>query len=238
MSLPVRRLVTVAALGALLTGCAASAQSAVVSAPVDTPAATAAALPVQSAVAPHSITALDRTVTRGKAQYKREVSGGKVRSLLRQVARDPALLRALATSDTATRAYVAQQFPAVWYHWHISRLRIFRGATVITERGVPFTVDGPQMKLRGTNGKNLGTLQISLQDEIGFVRLMHRNYPVNVVVRGVNPADVRSSLPAATYAALPASGTVKLAARTYAVRSFKETAWNNEPVTIWFLAAA
>jgi hypothetical protein len=108
----------------------------------------------------------------------------------------------------------------------------------VTERGVPFVVNGPQVKLRGRNGRVLGTLQVALQDEIGFVRLMHRNYPVDVVVRGTSAADVRSSLPAATHAALPARGTVRLAGRMYAVRSFTETAWNGEPVTIWFLAAA
>jgi hypothetical protein len=181
---------------------------------------------------------LDRTVTRGMAQYAREVSGGKVKSLLHQVAHDRALLRALASSDSAARAYVAQQFPNVWYHWHISRLRIVRGTTVVTERGVPFTVNGPRTKLRGVNGKDLGTLQISIQDEIGFVRLMHRNYPVDVVVRGTTAADVRSSLPAATRATLPASGRVRLAGRTYDVRSFKETAWNGEPITIWLLGPA
>jgi hypothetical protein len=217
MSIPM----TLAALGVLLSaGCGAAPAA---------PVRTATTLPA---------TALDQLVTLGKAQYTREVSGGKVQSLLRQVARDPALLRALATSDSAARAYVAQQFPNVWYHWHISRLRITRGSTIIAERGVPFVVNGPQMTLRAPNGSTLGTLQISLQDEIGFVRLMHRNYPVDVVVRGASAADVRSSLPAATHAALPNSGTVTLAGRGYAVRSFTETAWNGEPVTVWFLAAA
>jgi hypothetical protein len=199
--------------------------------------AAAPAAPVRTATTLPA-TPLDHVVTLGKAQYTREVSGGTVQSLLHQVARDPALLRALATSDSATRAYVARQFPNVWYHWHISRLRITHGSTVVVERGVPFVVTGPQMTLRGPNGRDLGTLQISLQDEIGFVRLMHRNYPVDVVIRGTSAADVRSSLPAATHAALPARGTVKLAGRTYALRSFTETAWNGEPVTIWFLAAA
>jgi hypothetical protein len=177
-------------------------------------------------------------VNAGKAQYVREVSGAKAKSLLHRVAGDPALLRALATSDSAARSYIAHQFPNTWYHWHISRMRITRGSTVVSEVGVPFVVNGPRMTLRGRNGQDLGTLEVSIQDEIGFVRLMHRNYPVDVVVRGTRAADVRSSLPAATRAALPAGGTVTIAGRSYAVRSFGETAWNGEPVTIWFLAAA
>ncbi len=210
---------TAAALGALLvTGCAAAPAP---------PARTATTL---------KATPLDRVVARGKAQYAREVDGARVRSLLRRVARDRQLRRALATSDGTARAYVARRFPDAWYHWHISRLRITRGSTVIAERGVPFVVDGPRVKLRDRRGGDLGTLQVSLQDEIGFVRLMHRNHGVDVVVRGTR--SVRSSLPAATRAALPARGTVTLMGRRYAVRSFTEKAWNNEPVTIWFLAAA
>jgi hypothetical protein len=181
---------------------------------------------------------LDRIVRLGQQQYAREVGGATVNSLLHRVASDPAFLHALGTSDAAARAYVAQQFPNVWYHWHISRLRVVRGSTDVVEIGVPFVVAGPGIPLRGPGGRSLGRLEVSLQDEIGFVRLMHRNYPVDVVVRGTTSASVRSSLPAAANAALPASGTVQLAGRTYDVRSFKETAWNGEPVTIWFLAPA
>jgi hypothetical protein len=199
--------------------------------------ATAPAAPMKSATTLPA-TPLDRVVTLGKAQYTREVSGAKVKSLLHRVARDPGLQRALAISDNAARTYVARQFPNVWYHWHISRIRITRGPTVVAERGVPFAVTGPRMSLRGRDGRYLGTLQVSLQDEIGFVRLMHRNHRVDVVIRGASAADVRSSLPAAAHAALPLRGTVRLAGRRYAVRSFTETAWNDEPVTIWFLAAA
>jgi hypothetical protein len=236
MRIPARRVVGVVALGAVFTtGCAAaSAHPTAVPTRTVAPAMTATPTATAQVARP---TALDRIVTSGKAQYTREVSGGKVRSLLRRVAHDPALLQALATSDAAARAYVARQFPSVWYHWHISRMRITRGSKLVTERGVPFVVDGPQMTLRGANGKALGKLQVSLQDEIGFVRLMHRSHPVDVVVRGTAAADVRSSLPAATHAALPATGTVTIGGRKYAVRSFHETAWSNQPVTIWFLAA-
>jgi hypothetical protein len=225
MSIRSARLVAVAALAAVLAGCAASAQSA----PLPAPRTVVVAAPANPQ--------LDRIVRLGQQQYAREVGGATVNSLLHQVARDPAFLKALGTSDAAARAYVARQFPNVWYHWHISRLRVVRGSTDVVETGVPFVVAGPGVSLRGPGGRSLGRLEVSLQDEIGFVRLMHRNYPVDVVVRGTTSASVRSSLPAATNAALPANGRVQLAGRTYDVRSFKETAWNGEPVTIWFLAA-
>jgi hypothetical protein len=92
-----------------------------------------------------------------------------------------------------------------------------------------------QMTLRGTGGHALGTLQVSIQDEIGFVRFMHRNYPVDIVVRGQGPAHVRSSLPAAAQANLPSRGPVTISGRRYVVRSLHEVALAGEPVTAWVL---
>jgi hypothetical protein len=91
------------------------------------------------------------------------------------------------------------------------------------------------MTLRDSHGRSLGTLQVSIQDEIGFVRYMHRNYPVDVVVRGRGAAHVRSSLPAAQNAHLPAAGAVTLAGKRYQVGSFAAKALGGEPVTAWIL---
>jgi hypothetical protein len=91
------------------------------------------------------------------------------------------------------------------------------------------------MTLRGPGGRNLGTLQVSIQDEIGFVRLIHRHNPVDVVVRGLRGGQVETSLPAAARVRLPSSGTVTIAGRRYRVISFREIAWNNAPVAVSIL---
>jgi hypothetical protein len=80
-----------------------------------------------------------------------------------------------------------------------------------------------------------GTLQLAIQDEIGFVRFMHRNYGVDVVVRGRVPGHVRTSLPAAASASLPAAGSVRIAGQRYRVTSFRDHAWDGEPVTVSIL---
>jgi pyruvate/2-oxoglutarate dehydrogenase complex dihydrolipoamide acyltransferase (E2) component len=252
-----RRVVVAAAIAVLLSGCATSAASVPAQHAAATPAAAAAASPAAAtpppaattpataatpaptaaaAASPPRIAALDRVTAMGRRQYTAEVGGRKAKLLLRRVGHDPALLRALQSSDpNATRAYVAREFP-IWYHWHISRLRIVQGGRVVVEVGVPFVVAPSQMTLHGAGGRAIGTLQTSIQDEIGFVRLIHRHHPVHVVVRGRTAGHVRSSLPAAAHAQLPPSGPVTIAGRRYQVRSFHETAWNNEPVTIWMLA--
>jgi hypothetical protein len=59
---------------------------------------------------------------------------------------------------------------------------------------------------------------------------------VFAVVRG--GGQVRTLLPAAAQARLPARGQVTLAGRRYAVRSFRERAWGGVPVTVWILLPA
>jgi hypothetical protein len=193
-------------------------------------AAAGAALPAAAGAAtPADVTAIARR------QYSLETHGGAAFAALHRVARDPTLLALLRTGNTtATRAYVAREFAAVWYHLHVSRVRVLRGARIVAETGVAFTVAPAQMALRA-GGRVVGTLQVSIQDEIGFVRFMHRNYGVEVVVRGRVPGHVRTSLPAAANVSLPAAGSVRVAGVRFRVSSFPERAWNGEPVTVSIL---
>jgi hypothetical protein len=171
-----------------------------------------------------------------RRQYSTEIHGGAAFAALHRVGRDPVLLRTLQSGNlSATRAYVQRQFQAAWYHLHVSRMRILQGSRVVVETGVPFVVAPVQMTLHGPGGRTLGTLQVSIQDEIGFVRLMHRHHPVDVVVRGQRPGHVRGSLPAATQVKLPSTGSVTIAGQRYRVTSFHQKAWDNEPVTVSIL---
>jgi hypothetical protein len=201
------------------------------------PPATPAA-PARSA-AFTSVAPVDRLTAVARRCYAVEVHGGVTIGTAYRVARDPTLLRTLQSGNAAsTRAYVQRQFSAVWYHWHVSRMAIRKGSAVVAETGVPFAVAPSQVTLRSSGGRTLGTLDVSVQDVVGFVRFMHRNYPVDVVVRGRGAAHVRSSLPAAAHATLPSRGPVTLSGRRYVVRSFPEIAWGGEPVTVWILAKA
>jgi hypothetical protein len=232
------RIVAGVALLGLVSGCAASAAT-----PPAPSAGTAAATGVTAAgttaattAATTRGTAIDGLTATAKRRYSIETHGGVVFGTLHRVGRDPGLRQALASGSTATlRAYVNRVFPSTWYHWHVSRVRIVKGSKILVDAGVPFVVAPAQMTLKSSTGRTLGQLQVSIQDVIGYVRYMHRNYPVDVVVRGQGAAHVRSSLPAATNAKLPSSGSVTLSGRKYQVRSFHETALGAEPVTVWIL---
>jgi hypothetical protein len=233
------------ALAGLTSGCAASA-AAPAAQPAATPSPSAVAATTPSKVpAPHvaataapkaHMSAIDRLTKVAARRYRIEAHGGIAFGTMHRVARDPVLLRTLRSGNvTALRAYVRQQYQPVWYHWHVSRIRILKGSRVLADAGVPFVVAPVHMTLRGPGGRALGTLEVSIQDEIGFVRFMHRNYPLDIVVRGRGPAHVRTSLPPAAHAKLPSYGATTIAGRRYVVRSFHETALAKEPVTVWIL---
>jgi hypothetical protein len=236
-STPARRAIVAALIALPFVGYAATA----VTLPPTTPAApppTTTAAPVQASSAPRASanTSIDHLTAVARQRYAIEVGGGQAHATLRRVARDPALLAALRSGDlTRVRAYVRREFDRVWYHWHVSRMRIYRGSSMVVDAGVPFVVAPSQMTLRDSRGGSLGGLQVSIQDVIGFVRYMHRNYPVDVVVRGSGSAHVRTSLPAALTVRLPDSGTATVAGRRYQVRTFMQTALGNEPVKVWIL---
>jgi hypothetical protein len=229
---PLARRALVCALLALpVAGCAAG----VATPPLPGPASASVAQAGRKPAAP-ATTSIDHLTTVAKHRYAVEVGGSQARATLRRVARDPALRDALRSGDrTRVRAYARREFRRVWYHWHVSRLRILRGTSMLVDVGVPFVVAPARMALHDPRGGSLGTLQVSIQDVIGFVRYMHRNYPVDVVVRGRGAAHVRTSLPAALTARLPGSGTATVAGRRYQVRSFGQTALGGEPVKVWIL---
>jgi hypothetical protein len=232
-SKPLKRAAVAVALIALpIVGCAGSAAS--------LPAATSAqkTVPRQTATtaAAHSTSTIAHLTKVAKRRYAMEVGGGQAKGTLHRVARDKALISALQSGDQARlRSYVTGEFNRVWYHWHVSRLRVVQGSKMLVDVGVPFVVAPSQTTLRDAHGRSLGTLQTSIQDVIGFVRYMHRNYPVDVVVRGSGAAHVRSSLPAATNANLPNSGTVTLGGTRYNVGSFTAKALGGESVRAWIL---
>jgi hypothetical protein len=183
---------------------------------------------------------IDQVTSAAKQLYSAEVRGTHAIDTMAGVGNDPRLLGLLGSGHTAAvRAFVAREYRRVWYHWHVSYLSIRRGPRTVTSIGVPFVLPGPKMTLRGAGGGALGTLRISMQDEIGFVRLMRRIHPsVQVVIRGRGPTHLRTSLHSSASAKLPSSGTATIGGRRYLVRSFHEVAWGGEPVTIWILAGA
>jgi hypothetical protein len=179
---------------------------------------------------------MDRLTREVKLRYGQEAWGSATHLELRRVLTDPGLRSALrGGSRTMLVDYVSRQFRDVWYHQHLSRLRLSQRGHVVVDVGVPFVVRAALGVLPASGRSPATQVQVSVQDVIGYVRYVRRNLHADTVVRGVGAAHVRTSLPAARHVALPTRGKVTLSGRRYEVRSFHEIGFKREPLTIWVL---
>jgi hypothetical protein len=166
--------------------------------------------------------------------YHQEAGGAVGHAAVRRIARDRALLAALgAGNPAALRAAALRQLfnPGK----HVVRLSIVRGGRTLTDVGGAFVVAPAGLELRAPDGAGLGRLQASMQDVVGYVKLVHRLTGAQIVVRGA-PGHVESSLAGAADAALPAAGSATIGGHVYVVRSFHEPGFAGESLEVWILS--
>jgi hypothetical protein len=160
--------------------------------------------------------------------YSQEAGGAVGHAAVKRIARDRALLAALGSGNMAAlRAAALRQLfnPGK----HVVRLSVVRGGRTLTDVGGTFVVAPARRSLRGA------VLEASMQDVVGYVKLVHRLTGAQIVVRGA-PGHVESSLAAAAASAsLPASGSTTIAGRSYVVRSFPEAGFGAESLQVWIL---
>jgi hypothetical protein len=182
------------------------------------------------------VTPADTLVGVAQRIYTQEVSGSVGRSQVRRILHDRVLDRAIADGDRkALRAEALRQLflPGK----HVVRIRVMKGDRVLTDVGGRFVVGDEVGVLRAADGHEIGRVEISMQDVLGYRRLVNRLLGAQIVVRG-RPGHVESSLPAAADASLPSSGTVSLDGRSYAVREFHERGFGEESLSAWLLVPA
>jgi hypothetical protein len=158
---------------------------------------------------------LDAYANVARRIYASERSGTPVRASLRRISHDAAAMR-------GNRAELLRQLFLPGYH--VVRLRVVRGGHTVGDVGGRFVVAGPTR--RG--------MTISIQDVIGYVKLVHRLTGQAIVVRG-RPGHVVASSRALSKASLPASGSATVAGRTYAVTTFDEPGFAGERLHVWIL---
>jgi hypothetical protein len=146
--------------------------------------------------------------------YSSERDGSAVRASLRRISHDPAAMR-------GSRAELLRQLYLPGFH--VVRLRVVHGARV-TDVGGRFVVAGPSV--RG--------LTISIQDVLGYVKLVSKLTGQGVVVRG-RDGHVVASDPAFAQVKLPSSGSVSVDGHAYSVSSFTERGFAGETLRIWLL---
>jgi len=175
-----------------------------------------------------------RALGAAKARYLLEQQGSTIHADLRQIARDRALLGALSAGNLHSALAEANRQLVR----HVVRIRVLANTQVVVDANpTSFDVAGSGLQLRAPNGRILGRLQITVQDVIGFIKLVHKLDAAEVVVDGAG-GQVRTSLPAAANLSLPRSGCTRIGSHEYVVSSFERTSFSGEPVTIRVLTGA
>jgi hypothetical protein len=172
----------------------------------------------------------DAFATVAKLTYAEEVYGAPNGAAFHVISRIPGLLDGLSTGNFSLARHAMHHQPIR----HAVAVRVTRGGRTLIDVGLRFVVGGRVHALHNAQGVYLGRIEVSIQDVIGFIKLIHRLTGCEVVVAG-STGQAMSSLAAAAGAVLPARGPVTVAGREYTVSSFRERGFAGEPLRVSIL---
>jgi hypothetical protein len=164
--------------------------------------------------------------------YANELSSSEVFSDKRQVERFSPLLSAVARGD---RTAVGEAVTSlVFSHTHVVRLRVSRGGEVLADVGGPDILAPVSGSLR-LGGRTVGHYTLSVQDDLGYVKLVTRFIGVPLVLRmGARTLPVAGTV-APGPSSIPDHGPVQYRHSTYEAFSFDAQAFPSGPLRISLL---
>jgi hypothetical protein len=112
----------------------------------------------------------------GRNLIRAEAQGATAQLALKHAAKTPAFRRAIASgSPAAVRAAIIGFFRDS--RFHIVRVRAWKGSHLITDVGGPYVLSPASATIPGA-----GRVMLSVQDDTGFIKLMHRFTGAEVVL--------------------------------------------------------
>ncbi len=114
--------------------------------------------------------------------YEGEVHSTEVRADVAHITNSQELLSALARSN-AQAVHRAVYSIVYTPHWHIVRLRVTQNGRVLADVGGPYII-APISGPLTVNGKKVGTYTMSVQDDVGYVKLVSRFIGVPIDLYG------------------------------------------------------
>ena len=161
-------------------------------------------------------------VGRRLARAERHSAG--VAFTLRHVALDPAFRRATATDDRpAIRAAIIDDFFRD-HSLHVVRVRVMRHHRLIYDLGGPYALQPASGIVRSPDGTTAARFSLAVQDDTGYIKLMHRF--TGAAVQLVSPLG---KVPGSTLEPgphrIPTHGAVRYRGRRYLANSFDATAF-------------
>jgi len=161
--------------------------------------------------------------------YAGELASSETHSDQHQIESYAPLLEALAGGG---RLAVQSAVTALVYsHTHIVRLRVTAGSNVLADVGGPSILAPIAGRLR-VHGRTLARYVFSVQDDLGYVKLVTRFLDVGLVLRaGAQQVPVEGQLSPAP-SAIPMHGPLSYRHTRYQVFSFKAAAFPSGPLLI------
>jgi hypothetical protein len=164
--------------------------------------------------------------------YAGEVGGTATISDKHQVERYPPLLAALASGNrVAVKTAVTS---LVFSHTHLVRLRVTRGSTALADVGGPYILAPVTGTLR-FHGRSVGRYVMSVQDDLGYVKLVTRFIGVPIVLRAGSQAIPIEGVLTPGPASIPTHGPVTYRHTAYEAYSFDGIAFPSGPLRISLL---
>jgi hypothetical protein len=196
-------------------------------------AALSAPTPSRHACGPAAAEVLADTAGAAARQiYASELSSTEVRADERQVETYAPLLSALARHD---RAGVAKAVTSlVFSHTHMVRLRVTQAGRVVADVGGPYVIAPVGGSLR-FHGRSVGEYVLSVQDDLGYVKLETRYVGVPLVLHmGARRLPLEGTL-APGPASPPRLGHVSVGGASYESFSFSAKAFPSAHLRISLL---
>jgi hypothetical protein len=154
--------------------------------------------------------------------YAAEVASAEVIGDKRQIERDAPLLRAVESGQSsAIKAAVTR---LVFSHTHIVRLRVSRGSTLLSDVGGPYILAPVSGNLRA-HGRTIGHFVFSVQDDLGYVKLVTRFIGAPLVLRTDSGQVPVEGLLSPGPASIPDHGPLTYGHSSYEAYSFRASAY-------------
>jgi hypothetical protein len=117
----------------------------------------------------------------GRNLIHAEAQGAPAQQALKHAAATPAFRRAIAAGDpAAVRAAIIGFFRDS--RFHIVRVRASTATHLITDVGGPYVISPASAVIHGPGGRVIGRFTLSVQDDTGYIKLMHRFTGAEVVL--------------------------------------------------------
>lgn len=225
--------VVFAACGASAQGTGASSRQLTAPAQAAAASSTPASRAAGVACGPRAAETLAKTAgVVAKQIYAHELSSSGVSADKNQVEQYPPLLSALAAGN---RAMVKEAVTSlVFSHTHVVRLRVTQNRVVLADVGGPYILAPVGGTLR-FHGRSVGHYLLSVQDDLGYVKLETRFIGVRVALyAGSHPIPLEGTL-APGPATIPEHGPVRYRGASYEVFSFRAKAFPSGALRISLL---